>query len=232
MNILEIKELVMRTASRVQEAKEKMQTLFKTEASEAEPIVTVATIPIFSEDFMVDVRNADVKRTIAEFAPRGGNNYCEPNYTFDGIERGDPTGKISLHRNGLLSLRMPLPLMPTRPGEAQRAHVFHSQAIDILLRNFVLRTQRVYEVASVNAPLLLSLMLQNRQPLTAAYPAEIGGYYEAGPLAAGKYIFPAMQVIDFATIDNTIRPLCDQASQMFGHQQSRSFNVQGQWIGR
>jgi hypothetical protein len=235
MNVREIKELVMRTASRLEEAKEMLRAVFNgAEDAANEPIITVAMIPVFSEDFLVDVRAANVRRTIAEFSPRGADNYREPVYTFDGIERNDPArGTVKLRRKGLLSLRLLLPLIPARPGEGQdRNHTFAAAAIDLLLRNFLLRATRVYEAARVDAPFVLSLTLNTRRALFAAYPSLVGGYEEAGPLPAGNYFFPYMQVVDLSKINVAIRPLCDQASQMFGRQSSPSFDDQGEWVAR
>jgi hypothetical protein len=112
-------------------------------------------------------------------------------------------------------------------GEAQYRQIFAASVIAILLRNFLLRANRVYEAASVNAPFLLSMALEIRQPLIAAYPSEVGGYEEAGPINPGEYLFPCMQVVDPAQVDDAIRPLCDQANQMFGRRQSLQFDGQG-----
>jgi hypothetical protein len=99
MNIQEIKESVMRTASRLDEAKEKMQTVFRAPNNTVQPILAMAMMPIFTEDFLVDVRAADVRQTIATFAPRGGNDYREPIYTFDGVERNvQNESNVALHR--------------------------------------------------------------------------------------------------------------------------------------
>jgi hypothetical protein len=78
------------------------------------------------------------------------------------------------------------------------------------------------------------MKLENRRPLAGAIPlVEFpSGYREAGPLSAGERAFPYMQVVDLAKVNEAIRPLCDQAHQMFGEQRSPSFNEQGEWIAR
>lgn len=233
MNVREIKELVMRTASRLEQAEQMLHAVL-TEGRPAgnEPLLTIAMIPVFSEPFLVDVRNAAVRRTIGEFQPRGGNNYREPIYTFDGIERSHAQGTVRLRRNGLLSVRLNLPLYSPRAGEAAK-HIFGVVAFDLMLREFVLRASRVYELAAVAAPFLLGVLLDTVQNLTGAYSIMGGAAYEeAGPLPAADYLFPYTQLVDLARVNEAIRPLCDQAHQMFGRQSSPSFNEHGEWVGR
>jgi hypothetical protein len=214
MNVREIKELVMRTASRLEEAEEMLHAVLSHAARvDDEPYIVIAMIPVFAEPFLVDVRAANVRRAVAEFSPRVANDYREPVYTFVGIERNDAArSTIKLQRNGLLSLRMQLPLFPARAGEGpNRQHTFAVASIDLLLRNFVSRAGRVYETASVAAPFVLGLMVETRRPLFGAYPSQVGGYEEAGPLPARDYLFPYMQVVDLSRVNEAIRPLCDQA---------------------
>jgi hypothetical protein len=52
------------------------------------------------------------------------------------------------------------------------------------------------------------------------------------PVEAGDYRFPSVQIGDLAAVDRIIRPLCDQARQMFGREGSPNFNVDGAWIER
>jgi hypothetical protein len=49
---------------------------------------------------------------------------------------------------------------------------------------------------------------------------------------AGDYRFPSVQIEDLAAMDRIIRPLCDQAHQMFGRKASPNFKVDGVRIER
>jgi hypothetical protein len=196
------------------------------------PVLRIAMLPVFFEEFSVNLNEGSVRRAMAEFSPRSGNNYKEPMYTFDGIEREDGQGIVTLRRNGLLSLQVLLPLFPEIPGAAQAGlHIFTAVAMDQLLRNFVTRARALYEATSLSAPFILGLRLQNAQSLYAAYPSDVGGYYRAGPVPPGHRVFPYTQILDLSRIEETIRPLCDQAHQMFGRERSPSFNNEGQWVG-
>ena len=63
MNVREIKDLVMRTAGRVQEAEQSVRTSFMAvPRSNSVPYLMIGMIPVFFEDFLVNVREADVRR--------------------------------------------------------------------------------------------------------------------------------------------------------------------------
>jgi len=233
MNVREIKELVIRTASRLDQAQEILTVALNTNVGQPSfPLIRIAMLPVFFEEFSVNVSSADVRRLIGEFSPRGVNNYREPDYSFKGIERNENHSTVTFQRNGLLSLQVPLPLYPALPGEQQRQHVFGAVAIDIFLRNFLLRAAALFEAAAVAGPFLLGMQIENREPLSAAYPLNVGGYEAAGPIPAASRLFPFMQIVDFGRIDEAMRPLCDQAHQMFGRARSTAFDNEGRWVGR
>jgi hypothetical protein len=76
------------------------------------------------------------------------------------------------------------------------------------------------------------MMLRTRSPLVGAFAGADGLEYHTEPLVARDYHFPFMQVDDLSNVDSVIRPLCDQAHQMFGREGSPSFNTQGVWVAR
>jgi hypothetical protein len=45
-------------------------------------------------------------------------------------------------------------------------------------------------------------------------------------------VFPCVQVDNLADTDTIIRPLCDQAHQLFGKAASPSLSPEGRWIAR
>lgn len=228
----EIKELVMRTASRLQEAEERLEKSFLGISLAADvPYLVTGMIPVFSEDFLVDVRNENVRTAITRFSRAGGGEYVNPEYSFAGIERRGErrfNHNVTFGRNGLLIVSQQVPLIP-RDGEHQIGPV----AVDRLLRQFVLQSPTVYDAAAVSPPYVLGMILRIRRPLIGVYAA-LGGYGEdhSQPVPPGDYRFPFMQVENLAEIDKIIRPFCDQAHQMFGKEGSPSFNPEGAWIER
>jgi hypothetical protein len=95
-----------------------------------------------------------------------------------------------------------------------------------------LRASAVYEAAGIAAPFILGVMLRTRQRLFGAYAGFAGLMEQTPPVPARNYSFPHMQVDDLSAIDRAIRPLCDQAHQMFGLAGSRSFNAEGVWVAQ
>jgi hypothetical protein len=51
-----------------------------------------------------------------------------------------------------------------------------------------------------------------------------------GMISSGNYPFPVVQADNLLDVDKVIRPLCDQAHQMFGRKSSPYFNPEGIWI--
>ena len=54
---------------------------------------------------------------------------------------------------------------------------------------------------------------------------------EAGIVLPQDYAFPVMQADNLLEVDSVIRPLCDQAHQMFGRHASPYFDRAGDWTG-
>jgi hypothetical protein len=230
LSVREIKELVMRTASRLQQAEELLGSAFRAVARSSDvPYMMIGMIPVFYEDFLVDVRNPNVLLAVGNFSRTGNREYVNPIYTFTGIERREQRFEytVTFRRNGLLTASQQLPLIP-REG----VHQVGVAAVDILLRQFVTRASAVYEAAAVSPPFVMGTMQRILRPLTGVYAAIGGGEEHTAPVIAGDYHFPFLQVDDLSEIDRTIRPFCDQAHQMFGREGSPNFNAEGAWVAR
>ncbi len=105
----------MRTASRLQQAEELLDSAFLGVARTGDlPYIIVGIIPAFYEDFLVDVRNQNVLRAVGNFSRTRHAEYVNPNYTFAGIERSEQRFEytVTFRRNGLLNASHQLPLIP------------------------------------------------------------------------------------------------------------------------
>jgi hypothetical protein len=105
MNVREIKELVVRTANRLQCAYEIIDTAFSRIPENNLPDLLIGLVPIFSEDFLVNVRDTRVRQALANFSRTDRVEFREPTYTFDGLERLEDRFEVKLHRNGFLCAR-------------------------------------------------------------------------------------------------------------------------------
>jgi hypothetical protein len=230
MDVREIKEMVMRTASRMEEAERKMGDAFlKMPRQDDSPHLIIGCIPVFWRDFLVDLRNEQIVRAVGMFHLGYGQNFRQPVYSFTGLEREihNDISAVHVHRNGLVVLNR-------RFGSEQApgAHHFFPTAIDTILRTFLLRTADVYRATELGGPYLLSMMLRARNALRGIYQElHPGAIEDGGLIALGDYAFPIMQADNLLDIDRVTRPLCDQAHQMFGRDASPSFDANGVWNG-
>jgi hypothetical protein len=235
MSVREIKELVMRTGSRLQQAEEMLEGAFLQVVRSADPLpyLIIEMIPVFFEDFLVDVRAEAVRQAAGNFNRAERPAHRDTTYTFHGLERREDQLEytVQFRRNGLLRASLQLPLKPRREG-AENQHIFVITSIDVLLRRFVQRASAVYEAAAIGGPYLLSMMLRTQLPLVGSYAGADGLEYHTEAAQAMDYRFPYMQVDELSDIDRVIRPLCDQAHQMFGREESSSFNDAGVWVAR
>jgi hypothetical protein len=176
------------------------------------------------------VRAENVRLAVGNFSSTAPPQFTNPVYSFDGIERRESRFEytVRFRRNGLLNASRQLPLIPR-----QGVHQMVPTAVDISLRQFVLRARAIYEAASIGAPYVLGMMLRIQRPLTGVYAAvDRLGEDHTEPVPADDYRFPYMQVDDLSNADRIIRPFCDQAHQMFGREGSPSFNAEGVWVAR
>ena len=106
LTVREIKDLVMRTASRLQQAEELLHTAFLGVARTGDvPYLIIGIIPVFYEDFLVDVRDQNALRAVGNFSRTRNAEYVNPICTFAGIERQEQRFEytVTFRRNGLLT---------------------------------------------------------------------------------------------------------------------------------
>lgn len=232
MDVREIKETVMRTASRLEEAEAKLSDALRSvEPPDLVCSLVVGVIPIFWRNFMIDVQNEQVTRSVSQFH-LGHRNVREVMYNFNGLERkivANDDSVVQVHRDGMIVLhrRLGLNQVEGRDGLAPTG-------IDIVLRAFVQRSADVYRAAAINGPFLLTMLLKVADETVSFYPM-VGmpqAVEHGGTIPAGSYLFPVMQTESLIDVDKMIRPLCDQAHQMFGRDSSPCFNADGAWNRR
>lgn len=169
MDVRGIKEMVMRTASRLEEAQERLTGSFRgMERQGAISDLLIGVLPVFRQNFMVDVRKQDIVQAVIQFH-MGNHNIVNPEFTFDGLKRqilGRQFSFVQVHRDGLIVAKIELPLQ-VEGGVTQ----FRPSAIDIYLRSFVYHSTQVYSSAPINGPFLLSMMLRTVQSVQSLYPA-------------------------------------------------------------
>lgn len=228
MTVREIKELVMRTASRRQQAEEALKKSFLQVAPTGQPTLIIGMIPIFFEDFMVDVRAEGIRAAVRNFSRAGNNVQLVPEYTFEGIERRGENFDhvVRFQRNGLLNVSQQLPLISVT-GD----HRLHPGAADRLIRQVASAAKTVYDAGAISAPYLLGMTLRLQQQLVGVY-ANGPWEEETPPLHPGDYEFPYMQIDDLSETDRIIRPVCNQVHQTFGKEGSPNFDPDGRWIPR
>jgi hypothetical protein len=153
MDVREIKEMAMRTASRLEDAQERLTgSLRGMVRQNAIPDLLIGVIPVFRQKFMVDVRKREVLQAVTRFH-LGNNHLVQPEFTFDGLERqilGKQFSFIRIHRDGLITAKIELPI-------AMRGSLyeFRPAAIDLFLRMFVEHCSEVYSSAAISGPFLL-----------------------------------------------------------------------------
>jgi hypothetical protein len=232
MDVREIKEMVMRTASRLEEAEDKLSgslaaavpTVFQGDQCD----LFIGSIPVFWQNFMVDVRNSGIIQTVSQF-DLGYGNFLQPTYNFNGLQRkilGNEDSLVRVHRDGMIVVNKRLHIV----NDAQTLYLRPAE-IDIILRAFVGHAANVYTAASINGPFLLTMLLHAAGALTGRFPMPgyPGAERSGATIFRGSYTFPVLQADNFLDVDSVIRPLCDQAHQMFGGASSPNFNADGVW---
>lgn len=229
MDVREIKEMVMRTASRLETAEDKLtEALRATVTQYGYHDLAIGSVPVFWQNFMIDVRKQPVLDAVIRFH-MGNENIVHPEFTFDGLRRqilGEPHSFVQVHRDGLIVANIKLQI--SMDGNLYQ---FRPTAIDLFLRSFVEHSALVYSSVSINGPFLLSMTLRTAGNTQSLYPAVGLPMVEenGGQIGAGIYPFPVMEADNLIEIDRVIRPLCDQAHQMFGRRLSLNFNADGVW---
>jgi hypothetical protein len=192
------------------------------------PYLMVGILPVFFEDFLVDLRDENLRLAVSRFSRTGRAEFGNVSYNFHGMERRHERFDhiAQFRRNGLLRVSQQLPLIP-RDG----VHQVGVNGIDILFRHIVAQAASVYEAAKLGPPYVVSMIVRIERPLTGVYAALGGGEEHTRPVQAGDFRFPFMQIDELTNVNRLLRPFCDQVHQMFGKEASPSFNVDGEWTG-
>jgi hypothetical protein len=230
LSVRGIKELTMRTASRLQQSEETLNNaLSQVTLAQDRPYLIAGILPVFFEDFLVDLRNENLRLAVSRFSRTGQAEFGNVSYSFQGMERRherfDHT--VQLRRNGLLRVSQQVPLIPR--DDVQQ---FGVKGIDSLFRHVVAQAPSVFGAAGLGPPYVVSMTLRIQRPVTGVYAALGGGEEHTQPVPPGDFRFPFMQIDELVNINRILKPFCDQVHQMFGKEASPSFNANGDWIGQ
>jgi hypothetical protein len=230
LSVREIKELTMRTASRLQQSEETLNNaLSQLTLAQDRPYLIAGILPVFFEDFLVALRNENLRLAVSRFSRTGQAEFGNVSYSFQGMERRherfDHT--VQLRRNGLLRVSQQVPLIPR--DDMQQ---FGVQGIDSLFRHVVAQAPSVFGAAGLGSPYVVSMTLRIQRTVTGVYAALGGGEEHTQPVPSGDFRFPFMQIDELVNINRILKPFCDQVHQMFGKEASPSFNANGDWIGQ
>jgi hypothetical protein len=229
MDVQEIKELVIRTASRQDQAEQLLQKALREVPTQTDmPYLVLGTIPIFCKNFLVDLREQAVLDAMRRFDLVSGQSYGNCDFSFDGLERrvGKFEAVAQLRRNGLVRYSQQIPAK-----RAEGVPAFFPVAVDLQLRNFLRRVAELYTIAGVSGPFLLGMMLSTKSQARGLYPDLFVHQAEVvrGQIPPGQHYFPMMVAYDLVEIDALMRPLCDQLHQAFGEEASPKFDSYGKW---
>jgi hypothetical protein len=230
MDVREIKELVMRTASRSEKAQQLVEDALAKPHEVQSPYLRIGTVPLFSKEFLVDVTKMNIRQALATFDAHNDHpEFVNTAYSFTGLERrrNNADEVVQLQRNGLITFGRQLALR-----DVDGVTSFFPASVDLQLRRFAQRAGDLYQLIQIGGPFLLSMALLTDRNLAGIYPDIIpGALQRTEPIAPGRYPFPSMLVDNFTNIDDVIRPFCDHAHQTFGRAASPCFDAQGNWVG-
>lgn len=225
LDIREIKDMAMHVSGQLERA-EALLTEIQISQNPNEAVLHIALIPVFSKDFMIDIGDENVRNAFGDFHVRTRlANFQLPAYSFEGLRRRADDDIAILQRNGMIETRNII--RAAQKDEQRHLILLHATAVDVLLRNFVLRAQQLARRTQLSSPFLMRTTLWTPLPLVT-YDDED---FEDGQTHGGLYKFPSLQVADlFQPFERIIRPFCDMAHQIFGNEKSPCFDAEGRWI--
>jgi len=222
----EIKDLAMRTASQSDRAETTVRLMIERQVTFelGAPILVASLLPVFFNNFVVDLKKEAVFNALATFPLAGGGSHI-PNHSVDGLIRlGPRNDALSLAHNGLIKLRVPIPSKHLSGGSGVR---FYPTAIDVYVRSLVAGAPALFEAASLSAPALLGVSLWTDETYVVAYDETAGTAFPAR-----NHTFPILPLITLGpSADPQVRNLCDLIHQIFGRSGSPCFTAVGQWRG-
>lgn len=230
LDIREVKEMAMRTASQLERARNALESSLVNEPRPGTNICFyIGLIPVFFKDFLVDIKAPRIRDSFAAFHVRTRlPNFSQPTFSFEGLVRTTQNRDwVTLCRNGLIKSTSILPSRE-RDGRLYCAPA----AADLLLRNFLVRAQAFTQVAEIAGPYLLKVALHSPNGVVALGARLPGVEEEIGQLGAGYWPLPEIPLETINDpVSRIIRPHCDYLHQMFGCEGSPNFDADGNWAG-
>lgn len=227
----------MRTPAKLEQAKGMLDcALTQPLRQPAFSYLVIGMIPVFFEDFLIEVNSPVVHRSVAEFSVGETFQFGDLVYSFKGVERRAEKHDcvITLSRSGLLTMGRQLALLPeSAQSRASVPQTFPISQVDALLLRFINRAGSVYGASRVGAPYLLGMALRIQRPLAGVFETEHDlGFYSTPAVSPNDYLFPSVQIDDLSSAPWAIRPICDMLHQTFGRERSPSFKGEGPPIAR
>ncbi len=232
MSVHDIKELTMKTATQLDLAREILAKSIDSAVRGGTDLrLSVGVMPIFFQDFMVDIKNPDIFNMMGFFDVSGANGFRYTQYNFEGLERPEDAYRatVTLMRHGLVRLHR---WIATRAGTRDGARLFSPIAIDSLIRRFVSLTQNLYRVTSLSGPVLLSARLSIPGTFFAEYGNIMEGSFHKAEVGPADYNFSLLIDVLEEPVERAIRPICDHVHQTFGQGGSPNFDAAGAWVGQ
>lgn len=230
MDVQEIKELVMRTASRQEQAEQLLEVAFKEVRTQTDvPYLIIGAVPVFNSNFLVDLREQKILKAMQRFDLVDESSYGNCEFSFKGLERRAESldAVAQLRRTGLVRFSQEIPCGQRSDG----LPAFFPVIIDMQLRKFTIKVSELYAVAGLGGPFLLGMLLIATSQVKGLYPDSAIPHVlvPRGSIQPGLHSFPTIVAYDFGDIDSIIRPLCDQVHQGFGQDSSPMFDNEGKW---
>jgi len=229
LNAIEIKDMVMRTASRIDIAEQEIRRVLSLEVEAHElPTLTVGLIPVFTKNFAFDFRRQEVLDTFArmELTPEDGGHFYQPIFSIEGLtKQGLARGtKVSISHNGLILLTVKMP-----GWRNEEIPAFNPLTADLYIRWIARGCKAVFATASLTAPVLLGVAIH--VPLESfTSDGSVFSDYENRVQPFNKRYPPLILDSLDSNLDQQIRPLCDLIHQSFGESHSQAFDGNGNWI--
>jgi hypothetical protein len=227
LNVREIKELVMKTASQSERAEAiVVAEIEHVEVPEKAPVLVAALLPIFATNFSVDLQDRRIIDLFACLNVRGYDPYrANVRYNLAGLWK-EPVrnSSLSLSHRGLLTLQAAL---PSNFNEMAGAVSFRPVVIDRMIQRLVNGARALYAVTGLGAPALLGISLSSR----LNYLPQYSEWEDFDVYKAHNHRFPILTLSELGPgSEPLIKPLYDHIHQVFGQPGSPSFDQEGQWI--
>ncbi|HEY0794624.1 MAG TPA: ATP-binding protein [Acidisarcina sp.] len=223
----EIKDLVMRTASRLEVAESKVQAALRQDLEKYQaPTLVIAAVPLFTRNFAVDFRRRSIIDAVRRFdlTADGRGAKGEPVPSMAGMMRKGPAEAVTtLAHDGLLRLVVPLPQKRFLTEQG----TFYPIVIDLYTRGIARGCGDLYGAAGLSAPVLLGVAIRIPSRCQASY----GEYDDPISVESLMEVYPTLTLHNLTdNVDAHIRPLCDLVHQSLHQASSPGFNDDGRWI--